>query len=73
MTLAFSPVGRMLAWGTIDGRIELWDAAVNRRISVFRGHSKAVVSLAFSPDSKTLASGGNDTTVRIWEVPLQDR
>jgi WD40 repeat protein len=73
MTLAFSPVGGMLAWGATDGRIELWAAGGNRQISVLRGHSGAVVSLAFSPDGKTLASGGNDAAVRTWKIPLPDR
>jgi WD40 repeat protein len=73
MTLAFSPRGRTLTWGTADGMIELWDAGGNQRLSVWRGHSGAVVSLAFSRDGKTLASGGNDAAVRVWEVPRPDR
>ena len=73
MTLAFSPSGRTLAWGTTGGMIELWDAGGNRRLSVWRGHSGAVASLAFSPDGQTLASGGNDAAVRVWDIPPADR
>jgi WD40 repeat protein len=56
-----------------NGTIEFWDVSLNRRLSVWRGHTGAVVTLAFSPNGRTLASGGNDATVRVWEVPLPDR
>jgi WD40 repeat protein len=73
MCVTFSPDGKLLAWGTIDGKIELWDAGGKRRISVLRGHDGAVVSVAFSPGGKKLASVGNDSTVRIWDAPLSER
>ena len=69
---SFSADGRMLAAGTSDGRIYLWDVATQTLRTVFTGHadsrSKDVVSVSFSPDGRTLASGGQDGTARLWDV-----
>jgi WD40 repeat protein len=66
--VAFSHDGRLLAWGTPGGEIELWDAAGGRLVETLRGHEGAVRCLAFSPDGAWLASGGVDGAVRLWSV-----
>jgi WD40 repeat protein len=64
--LVFSPDGKTLATGNMDGTVELWDVATGRLRDTLRGHSKAVYCLAFTPDGKILASGSIDTTVKVW-------
>jgi WD40 repeat protein len=64
--VAFSPDGKALAVGCLDGTIELWDTRTWRR-AVLQRHTDIVLSLAFSPDGKTLASGGHDKTVMLWD------
>jgi WD40 repeat protein len=56
-SLAFSPDGRLLAGGTADGVVYVWDAATGKEQAVLRGHLGLVWALAFSPDGKVLASG----------------
>ena len=59
----------MLASGSADGTIRLWD--VNRRQQIgspLTGHSSYVISVVFSPDGATLASGSADGTIRLWDV-----
>ena len=66
--LAFSPDGKLLAVGSINGGLEIWDLktrTLSRRIA---GHVQSVLSVKFSPDGKLLASGGPDEFIIIWDL-----
>jgi hypothetical protein len=65
---AFSPDGRMLAWGNGDGTVCLWEVAAGKVRRRLAGHRAAVYALAFSPDGKSLASGSHDSTAVVWDV-----
>jgi WD40 repeat protein len=64
--VAFSPDGRTLATGLLDGIVKLWDVASGQELRSLSGQTKAVFGLAFSPDGKTLASGGDN--IKLWDV-----
>lgn len=64
--LAFSADGRILASGSWDGAVKVWDSSSGRLLWSGQ-HSNHVNAVAFSPVSNLLASGGNDTTVRLWD------
>jgi eukaryotic-like serine/threonine-protein kinase len=64
--IAFSPDGKLLASGSFDDTIKLWDVTTWTEVASLRTHK--VQGIAFSPDGKRLASGGRDKTIKIWDV-----
>jgi WD40 repeat protein len=66
--LTFRPNGSLLASGSADQTIRLWDTATAAEQACLSGHGGAVTGLAFSPDGSLLASGSEDLTVRLWDV-----
>jgi len=67
-SVAFSADGEILASGSDDNTVKLWEIASGRLLRTIEGHSDDVTSVAFSLDGKTLASGGEDNVVKLWEV-----
>src|SRR5262245_48260355 len=67
-SVAVSPDGKIVAVGTRNKLVKLWDLTSKTELKTLAGHDRDVNALAFSPDSKTLASGSADNTIKLWDV-----
>ena len=66
LSVAFSPDGTLLASGSDDGLVGLWDTHTET-LQATLGHESPVLSVAFSPDSDLLATGSTDGVARLWD------
>ena len=66
--LAFSPDGKMIASGSEDKTVQLWDIEKDKKLATLEAHEGWITALAFSADGKTLASGDADKVIKLWDV-----
>ncbi len=71
-SVAFRPDGELLAMGSSDRTVHLWDVEQQEQVGAFQGHTDSVYSAIFSPDGRLLASGSWDNTVRLWDVESRE-
>ena len=65
-SIAFNPDGRLLASGSKDKTVIIWNALTGRREKTLTGHSGEIYSVAFSSDGLILASASEDGTIILW-------
>jgi WD40 repeat protein len=71
--ISTSPCGKMIASGSDDGSVEIWDLTRKSKIRVLEGHTHYVTSVAWSGDGEVIVSRSTDETVRVWQVNVQVR
>ncbi|MGY5855910.1 MAG: WD40 repeat domain-containing protein [Candidatus Thorarchaeota archaeon] len=72
-SLAFSPKGDILASGSVERVVKLWDIRTGNCLATLEGHEYPVLALAFSPDGDKLVSGSGDTTLMTWDIQNRSR
>ncbi|CAI5735315.1 unnamed protein product [Peronospora destructor] len=69
--LGFNCNGSMLASGSNDRSIRIWNPVTERELMELRGHSESILSLTWDPTAPhRLASTGADKTVRFWDAKI---
>ena len=67
-TVAFSPNGELLATGTANGDIWIYQVPTGTPLLTCHGHTDGVWSTTFSFDGHILASSSDDQTIRLWDT-----
>ncbi len=73
--ISFSPDDKILASGSVDGTIVLWDWGNGGKINQYPnliGHKNGVTHLEFSPDGKNLFSWDGNNTRISWSIDLEN-
>jgi WD40 repeat protein len=64
---AFSPNGRRIVTGGLDGVLRLWDGRSGQPLLSWKGHTGRVRAVAYSPDGSSFLTGSSDGTARLWQ------
>ncbi|MEM6501753.1 MAG: caspase family protein [Cyanobacteria bacterium P01_C01_bin.89] len=68
-SLAFGPNGKLLASGSTDGTVRLWDHKKGLTKNTFHLEQRApVTSLSFDDKEKFLTSGSSEGTIQLWDL-----
>jgi hypothetical protein len=63
--LVYTPDGRSVVTGWLDGTVRLWEAATGGQQVAYLTHPRQVTAVAVSADGRYLASAGEDRFVRV--------
>jgi WD40 repeat protein len=65
---AFSSDGQLIAVGSDDGTVRIWQVGDGRLLTDLIGEREATISVAFHPSGRMVAAGYLDGSVRLWSI-----
>lgn len=68
LSASFSPDGRYVVTGSIDGHGRIWEVVSGRLIGKPLRHDNWVRAVAFAPDNKRVLTGSHDLSARLWDI-----
>jgi WD40 repeat protein len=68
IVVEYSPDGSLIASGSEDATVRIWNSSDGSLVHELIGHLEIVNDLSFSPDGTILASASNDGSIRFWDV-----
>jgi uncharacterized protein with WD repeat len=71
-SLDFNRDGSILASGSYDRTIRLWNVDTGELRKTLEGHTDNVQHVTFSPTGLILASASDDGTIQLWDIKTGD-
>lgn len=68
---AFSRDGKLIATGSDDQTVRVWDANTGAALKKLTGHQWRVTSVDFVPDSDLVISASWDQTIKVWDLTAE--
>jgi WD40 repeat protein len=65
-SLAFNKDGNVLASGSYDGTIRLWEYPSGKPLQTIKAGDKQIYTIAYTPDGTSLASGDFGGMIKLW-------
>jgi WD40 repeat protein len=72
VAIAFSPDDALLAGGSNDKVVHVWDVKTGQERFNFIGHAGEIYSVGFAAGGTRLVSSAADNSVRVWNVAVHD-
>jgi WD40 repeat protein len=66
--VAFSYSGELVASGSVDRTVRLWDIRTGECLKILQCHTSSINSFALNYDGKLVATCSRDGTIMIWEI-----
>merc|ERR1719487_2649840 len=66
--MKFHPDGLIMAGGTKEKTVAVWDVKDQVTVATLSGHEGEVTALSFSENGYYLASASTDGTVKLWDL-----
>lgn len=71
-SLVWSPDGKLLFSGDIQGNIHIWDTVAEEIVRTIPAHDSRLNVLAMNSTGTILVSGGNDGAIRFYGIPANE-
>ncbi|KAG5335573.1 hypothetical protein C0989_000981 [Termitomyces sp. Mn162] len=70
-SIAADPFGTMIASGSPERVVRLWDPRTGKRTGKLVGHTDNIRAILISEDAKYLLTGSADASIKLWSLSTQ--
>lgn len=67
-SLGCNAAGTMVATGSTDKTLRIWDTRQSKPCAVLKGHTDVIKALALDASGTRCVSGSSDKTLRLWDL-----